>query len=181
MIGIDEVGRGSWAGPLVVCAARLNKPINGLKDSKLFSKKRREELFVHIEKNCDIGVGWVSADEIDDIGLSAALYYAAGCALAELSPTSEEVVIDGSIQLLPAYEASTVRIKADNTVPAVSAASIYAKVIRDNWMCSQDSVYAAYDFWHNVGYGTLRHRKAIEQYGITPLHRTSFSLPSRIV
>ena len=82
MVGIDEVGRGAWAGPLLVCAARLNEPIDGLKDSKLLSSKKRTEITEIILKKADIGYGWISAAEIDDIGLCAALRLATTKALA---------------------------------------------------------------------------------------------------
>jgi ribonuclease HII len=179
MIGVDEVGRGSWAGPLVVCAVRLRTPVDGLADSKLLSKKRRESLYSEIISGNDFSLGWVSADEIDDIGLSAALKLAAAIALEGLDPKDEDVIVDGTIQFYPNYQRSTTLIKADMKVPAVSAASIVAKVIRDNWMYAQDTAYPQYGFGSHVGYGTAQHKIAIETYGITSLHRKSFSLPKQ--
>ena len=180
MIGVDEVGRGSWAGPLVVCAVRLKTPIDGLADSKLLSKKRREALFQQIISTNEYSLGWVSADDIDDIGLGSALKLAAAIALDGLSPTGdEEVIVDGNIQFYPEYAHAKTVIKADMKIPAVSAASIVAKVIRDNWMAEQDIKYPQYGFAAHVGYGTASHKAAIETYGITHLHRTSFSLPKQ--
>lgn len=179
MIGVDEVGRGSWAGPLVVCAVRLTEPINGLADSKLLSKKRRETLYLEIIKHNDYCLGWVSADEIDDIGLSASLKLAAALALSGLNPQDEQVIVDGTIQFYPSYIQAETLVKADTKIPAVSAASIVAKVLRDEWMAEQEDKYPRYGFSNHVGYGTLQHRQAIETLGLTPLHRKSFSLPKQ--
>lgn len=177
MIGIDEVGRGSWAGPLVVGAVRLHSVVPGLADSKQLTKKRREQLYEEICAVADVGLGWIAADEIDDIGLSGALRLAAAIALSELDPSDEPVIIDGNSNFLPAYMNVRTIIKADTTVPAVSAASIVAKVARDRWMAQLQLQYPYYDFLHNVGYGTARHRAAITIYGLTRLHRQSFALP----
>jgi ribonuclease HII len=180
MIGVDEVGRGSWAGPLVVCAVRLRTPIEGLADSKMLSKKRREELYNKIISSNEYSLGWVSADDIDDIGLIQALKLAAAIALDGLSPTiDEEIVVDGNIQFYPDNANAITIVKADTKIPAVSAASIVAKVIRDNWMESQDSKYPLYGFAKHVGYGTQHHKSAIETYGLTALHRRSFRLPNQ--
>jgi ribonuclease HII len=179
MIGVDEVGRGSWAGPLVVCAVRLRTPVVGLADSKLLSKKHRESLFAEIIAGNDYSLGWISADEIDDIGLSASLKLAAAIALEGLNPANEEVIVDGTIQFYPDYANATTLIKADMKVPAVSAASIVAKVLRDRWMENQDNNYPLYGFGKHVGYGTALHKAAVQAYGLTALHRKSFRLPNR--
>lgn len=178
MIGIDEVGRGSWAGPLVVCAARLLHPIKGLADSKTLSAKKRIEICDTIYKHADIGLGWVSADEIDDIGLSAALRLATTKALSELViAPDEQIVIDGTVSFIPDYANVVMIPKADNTVEVVSAASIAAKVARDTRMYELAGQYSNYGFENNVGYGTAFHRQAILHYGTTTLHRRSFRLP----
>ncbi len=178
MIGIDEVGRGSWAGPLVVCATRLHKTIDGLADSKTLSAKKREKLFELIVMGADIGYGWVSADEIDDIGLSAALKLATCKALTEIGINDgEEIIIDGTVSFIPEYTNVTLLPKADTKIPTVSAASIAAKVTRDARMVELAQRYPDYGFDAHVGYGTKQHREAIATRGYTVLHRHSFRLP----
>ena len=176
MIGVDEVGRGAWAGPLLVCAARLRQPIDGLTDSKLLSAKKRQYYAKIIIKQADIGYGWVLASELDSIGLSAALRLATARALAELAPnTAEVIIIDGTVNFAPEYNSQTL-IKADLSVPAVSAASIVAKVARDKHMAEFAKKFPNYGFEKHVGYGTAQHRAAIAQYGYTPEHRRSFKI-----
>lgn len=180
ILGIDEVGRGPWAGPLVIGAVVLGgMQIEGLTDSKKLSKKRREMLDAEIrEKASGFGLGWVSAVEIDAIGLSAALRLATRRAVEQVHATYSEIVIDGTINFLDGTtkgEYVTTMKKADLLVPSVSAASIIAKVARDRYMSEQDSVYSGYKFASHVGYGTAVHRAAIEKFGVTPLHRLSFA------
>jgi len=176
MIGIDEVGRGAWAGPLLVCAARLHQPVGGLKDSKLLSAKKRQELSAQILLVADIGYGWVPAAELDSIGLAAAMRLATERAIIAIQPQqNEEIIIDGSVNFAPQFGATTL-VKADQTVPAVSAASIVAKVARDAYMTKLDSSYPAYGFANHVGYGTAAHAKAIAKYGLCVEHRTSFKI-----
>lgn len=180
ILGIDEVGRGPWAGPLVVGAVVLGGVmIDGLTDSKKLSKKRREELDSIIrEKTTGIGLGWVSAAEIDDIGLSAALVLATTRAVEQIKMPYHEIIIDGTVNFLKETTKGryvTTMKKADLLVPAVSAASIVAKVARDAYMTEQDSIYPGYGFKSHVGYGTAMHIKAIETLGITPLHHLSIA------
>ena len=178
MIGVDEVGRGSWAGPLVVCAARLHGSIEGLADSKMLSAKKRTQLFALIVEMADIGYGWVSADEIDDIGLSAALKLATVKALTEIGINEdEEIIIDGTVSFIPDYKNVTLLPKADIKIPTVSAASIAAKVTRDARMAELAQRYPGYGFDEHVGYGTKQHREAMAVRGYTILHRLSFRLP----
>lgn len=180
ILGIDEVGRGPWAGPLVVGAVVLGgATIEGLTDSKKLTKKQRERLDIEIrEKATGIGLGWVEAATIDEIGLSQALVLATRLAVEQIMVPYHEIIIDGTVNFL----SSTVKgryvktlKKADLLVPSVSAASIIAKVARDNFMIVQDSIYPGYGFKSHVGYGTAGHIAAIDKLGVTPLHRLSFT------
>ncbi len=180
ILGIDEVGRGPWAGPLVVGAVVLGgAEIIGLTDSKKLTKKRREELDIVIRQQASaVALGWVSAQEIDDIGLSAALILATKRAVEQINTAYHEIIIDGTINFLQDTtkgEYVKTMKKADLLIPAVSAASIVAKVARDEYMSQQDKVYPGYGFKSHVGYGTAVHAAAIAALGVTPLHRLSFA------
>jgi ribonuclease HII len=180
ILGIDEVGRGPWAGPLVIGAVVLGgATIEGLTDSKKLSKKRRTELDIIIrEQAAGYGLGWVTAQEIDEIGLSESLKLATRRAVEQVKAPYHEIIIDGTINFLADTSKGqyvTTLAKADLLVPSVSAASIIAKVARDNYMTEQDAIYEGYKFASHVGYGTVVHRGAIEKLGVTPLHRLSFA------
>lgn len=180
IVGIDEVGRGPWAGPLVVGAVTLGDArIDGLTDSKKLTKTKREELSVVILQNAaSYGLGWVDAEEIDKIGLPASLTLATVRALEQITVPYHQIILDGTVNFLKdtgkAPYVTTMK-KADLLISAVSAASIIAKVARDDYMATQDEVYAGYGFASHVGYGTAKHKAAIEQHGLTPLHRRSFA------
>lgn len=180
ILGVDEVGRGPWAGPLVVGAVVLGgTEIPGLTDSKRLSKKRREELDIIIRKKAEaVALGWVDASELDKIGMSEALRLATRRAVEQIRVPYSEIIIDGTINFLSgtgkgAYV--TTLAKADALIPSVSAASIVAKVARDRYMSDQDKIYPRYGFASHAGYGVAKHREAIERLGVTPLHRLSFS------
>ena len=180
ILGVDEVGRGPWAGPLVVGAVVLGgEEIEGLTDSKKLSKKRREELDIMIrEKAKSFGLGWVEASEIDQFGLAEALKVGTVRAVGQIQSSYQEIIIDGTVNFLAGTgkgQYVTLMKKADLLVPSVSAASIIAKVARDNFMTSQDEVYPGYNFKSHAGYGTLAHRQAIDRLGVSPLHRLSFA------
>jgi ribonuclease HII len=174
-VGIDEVGRGCWAGPLVAGAVILNKSINGLKDSKKLSKKQREGLALEIEAQAAaIGLGWVPADKLDEIGLTAAVKLAMQRALARITVNYEEIIIDGNLNFLSENPKTKAVIRADDSVPAVSAASIVAKVARDNYMAEIAEKYPDYGFQNHVGYGTALHLERLKLHGVSDLHRQSF-------
>lgn len=180
ILGIDEAGRGPWAGPLVVGAVVLGgAEIDGLTDSKKLSKKRREALEPEImAKAAGYGLGWVSAAELDEIGMSAALVLASKRAVEQITVSYHEIIIDGTINFLKETSKGqyvTTMPKADLLIPSVSAASILAKVARDRYMTEQDELYPGYKFGSHAGYGTAAHRAAIDHLGVTPLHRMSFA------
>lgn len=177
IIGIDEVGRGAWAGPVVVAAAALGgATIEGLTDSKKLSKKKREAYSLQIKQLAPlIGIGWVSAHDIDLIGIGEALKLAARRALAQCDLRSiEQIIIDGTIRLIDDPRVVTMK-QADLLVPSVSAASVIAKVARDHYMSLCDEVFPGYEWASNVGYGAAAHHEAIKRLGVTPLHRMSFA------
>ena len=189
ILGIDEVGRGPYAGPLVIGACVLGdwqnsenaEWIEKLTDSKKLSAKRREELYVLIkEKALATAAGWVSSAEIDEVGLSEALRLATRRAVEQIQKTKvpfSEIIIDGTMNFLAGTKlekyVSTLK-KGDFLVKEISAASILAKVERDKYMAELDAVYPKYGFGKHVGYGTAAHQKAMEEFGLTPEHRRSF-------
>lgn len=174
-VGIDEVGRGCWAGPVVAGAVILNKSINGLRDSKKLSKKQREQLASEIQiEAAAIGLGWVPAAEIDEIGLTAAVRLAMHRALAQINVDYDEIIIDGNLNFFPGDPKAKAVIKADDSVPAVSAASIIAKVARDEYMAKISKTYPHYGFDRHVGYGTALHLERLKLHGVSELHRRSF-------
>ena len=184
ILGIDEVGRGPLAGPLVVGAVILpeeEKPwLDNLKDSKKLSAKKREALNKIILQEAVTSLGWVPAHELDELGISEALRLAtkrAVKAIQSLHAPFSQIIIDGKINFLsntPLENYTSTLIKADDKIREVSAASIIAKVARDQYMIELATKYPNYDFDKHVGYGTKAHVKAIYEYGLTPEHRKSF-------
>jgi ribonuclease HII len=182
ILGFDEVGRGSWAGPLVVGAVLINDSTASwcepLADSKQLTKSKREALApIILENAAAVGLGWVSPLEIDYIGLGPALHLASRRALAKISAPFDEIIIDGTSNFLaetPLKDRVTVLKKADSLIKSVSAASIVAKVARDEYMRDIASDYPDYGFADNVGYGTKTHREALAKFGPTDIHRYSY-------
>jgi ribonuclease HII len=174
-VGIDEVGRGCWAGPLVVGAVILNEPIAGLRDSKKLTKGRREKLATEIEaRAAAIGLGWSQPNEIDELGLTAAITLATKRALERIAMEYDRIIIDGNLNYLQGNPKARAVIKADDSVPAVSAASIIAKVARDKYMSEIAGSYPDYGFTRHVGYGTALHLERLKLHGASDLHRRSF-------
>ncbi|MBO7657432.1 ribonuclease HII [Candidatus Saccharibacteria bacterium] len=189
ILGIDEVGRGPLAGPLVVGAVILPVDADGsrpewveeLRDSKKLSVKKREALSEVILKEATAcGLGWVAASEIDEVGISQALVLATSRAVKSvqgLHAAFSQIVIDGKVNFLRETKLSdfvSTMPKADDLVKEVSAASIIAKVARDHYMYDLDTKYPGYGFSSHVGYGTTKHIAAIRELGVTPEHRKSF-------
>jgi ribonuclease HII len=174
-VGIDEVGRGCWAGPLVAGAVILSTSISGLRDSKKLTKLQREKLAPQIHKEAlAVGLGWVTPAEIDGIGLTRAVGLAMERAFAEISAEYDELIIDGNINYFPQDARAKAVVKADDSVPAVSAASIVAKVARDKYMAELGGKYAGYGFEKHVGYGTSVHIAALKLLGVSDIHRLSY-------
>lgn len=179
ILGIDEAGRGPWAGPLVVGAVVLGCEIDGLNDSKKLTKKRREQLeLIILEKAQAAAIGWVSAAELDEVGMSEALRLATRRAVEQITVPYHEIIIDGTINFLrdtPKGDYVTILPKADALIPSVSAASIIAKVARDRYMTELGEKHPEYGFKNHAGYGVAKHRETIERIGVIDEHRLSFA------
>ncbi|MDT3740927.1 MAG: ribonuclease HII [Candidatus Kapabacteria bacterium] len=174
--GVDEAGRGPLAGP-VVAAAVIMEPttlITGLNDSKKMTDKNRRKLFEIIYKNAlDVSVGFVDAEEIDEINILQAAVKAMKIALNGLRVVPQHILIDGNY--FTEYDIPyTTIVKGDGISVSIAAASIIAKVTRDDWMIKQSLLYPRYGFDKHKGYPTDFHFQAIEKYGLCPLHRKSF-------
>lgn len=175
IVGIDEVGRGCWAGPLVAGAVLLGEPIAGLKDSKKLSKKQREKLDAEIRVSAlGYGLGWVTPAEIDELGLTKAVGLAMERALSYITQAYSELIVDGNYNYFAGNPLARAVIGADNLVPAVSAASIIAKVARDKFMADAATTFPGYAFEKHVGYGTKAHASALQTLGLCDMHRRSF-------
>lgn len=174
--GVDEAGRGPLAGP--VCAAAVILPreaeIPGLNDSKKLSDKKRRELFPIIkEKAICYGIGLASHEEIDEINILQATYLAMERALAQLVVTPQQVLIDGNRTKDFGLPVKTV-VHGDSLSMSIAAASVLAKVTRDDLMLEMANEYPQYGFEIHKGYGTKAHYEALRTYGVCPIHRNSF-------
>ena len=174
--GVDEVGRGALAGPVVVAAVILNQndSIEGVKDSKLLSENKRRILAKKIQQTAiSISIGWSSSSEIDELGITKAQQVAAIRALNNLSIPVTAIHLDGTYDYIGNGYDVTLLPKGDNLCLSIASASIIAKVYRDNFMKLNSSKYPEYDFLNNVGYGTKKHLDALKS-SYSPLHRISF-------
>lgn len=180
IVGIDEVGRGPWAGPLVFGAVVLgDSSIEGLTDSKKLTKVRRMLLDEQIRSRAKAwALGWVHANELDAAGLSEACRLACRRALEQITVPYDGIIIDGTVNFLEGTGKGpyvTTMKQADLLVPSVSAASVIAKVARDAFMADQDARYPGYGFGSHAGYGTKAHAAALARLGPSSLHRRSFA------
>lgn len=175
--GVDEVGRGCLAGPVVAAAVILdpNRPIKGLRDSKKLSAKKRDELAEEIkEKALAWSVAAMGPEVIDKINILQATLEAMKAAVEKLPVEPDFVQVDGN--KLPKWKwLSEAVVKGDDKVEWISAASIIAKTTRDAYMGKIAERYPQYGFEHHVGYGTAEHLKALKAYGPTPIHRKTFA------
>lgn len=175
--GVDEVGRGPLAGPVVAAAVILNptQRIHGLADSKTLTTRQREALFPIIQENALAwAVGRAEVEEIDRLNIFQAGLLAMQRAVLALAITPRHVQIDGMHCPQLAYSMEAI-IDGDQIMANISAASIIAKVLRDREMCTWHEVYPQYNFASHKGYATLQHRQALKRWGPCPLHRSSFA------
>lgn len=175
--GVDEVGRGPLAGPVVAAAVVLDpqEPIDGLCDSKKLTPSRREKLDVLIrEKSLSWSIGRAEVEEIDAINILQASLLAMKRAIESLEIKPDWVLVDGNRLPDIPHKAEAI-IKGDSLVPAISAASIIAKVARDREMSELDAIYPGYGLAQHKGYPTKAHLNALLNLGVTSLHRKSFS------
>ena len=174
--GIDEVGRGPLAGPVVAGAVILPKDcdILYLNDSKQLSEKKREELYaVIMEKAIATGLGFVAPQRIDEINILQATYEAMREAVSKLEP-QPDLLLNDAVTIPGILVKQVPIIKGDAKSVSIAAASIIAKVTRDRLMVDYDTVYPEYGFASNKGYGAKAHLDALKKYGPTPIHRQSF-------
>ncbi len=176
VVGVDEVGRGSWAGPLMVGAAVLpsSRRVYGVRDSKMLSEAGRERLFDRVAAWCRAwAVGAASQEECDDLGMADAQRLAARRAVEGLGLAPDQVLVDGNWDFV-GIGATRRIVRGDATCLSISAASILAKVTRDRLMRREAPHYPGYDFEYNKGYPCPRHRMALQAYGPTAIHRRSW-------
>jgi len=181
--GVDEAGRGPLAGPVVAAAVILDplNPINGLADSKKLTALRRESLFSEIQARalcCSIALATV--EEIDRLNILQATLLAMKRAVEGLRITPSRVLVDGNQLPRLAMFAEAI-VKGDALVPAISAASILAKVYRDRWCADYDQQFPLYGFARHKGYGTVAHLAALRLHGACPQHRRSFAPVTKVL
>lgn len=173
--GVDEVGRGPLAGPVIAAAVILKAPLEGVKDSKKLSEKQREAWVPRIQTEAlAYAYGRVECHEIDALNIHVATLLAMQRAIEALSIIPDEVWVDGLHAPHTSLPVRTI-VRGDQTVPAISAASILAKVLRDNEMKVLALQYPHYGFEKHKGYPTAYHLAQLQQHGVSPIHRRSFA------
>ncbi len=181
--GVDEVGRGPLAGDVVTAAVILDpsNPVEGLRDSKKLSESRRDELAIIIrEKAIAWSIARASVAEIDELNILQASLLAMKRAVEALTPQPGYVLVDGNRLPQWSYPSEPV-VKGDDRVPAIAAASILAKVQRDNELVALEQQYPGYGFAAHKGYPTAAHLHALQSLGVTPVHRRSYAPVRRII
>ncbi|MFI5043600.1 MAG: ribonuclease HII [Acidimicrobiales bacterium] len=177
VVGMDEVGRGAWAGPLTIAAAVLPKDrrVYGVRDSKQLTERRREELFDRVRDWCSaVAVGHASHTECDELGMSEAQRLAARRALDGLGVEPDVVLLDGKWDFVGGGRTRTI-VKGDASCLTIAAASMVAKVTRDRIMRAEAENFPGYDFELNKGYPCPRHKLALKGYGATSIHRRTWA------
>lgn len=175
--GVDEVGRGSWAGPLTVAVAVIprGRRIYKVRDSKMLNEHEREALYERVATWCTAwGIGHASPEECDRLGMSAAQRLAARRAIDALGVVPDRILVDGRWDFVGTGNTRMI-VGGDATSLSIAAASILAKVTRDRMMRTMSSTFPGFDFDRNKGYPCPRHRAALAASGPTPIHRTSWS------
>ena len=184
--GIDEAGRGPWAGPVVAAAVVLNQSKMpdelrfGIKDSKVISSAKRERLFSLLRLHTEIGVGRAEVTEIDETNILNATFMAMRRALQALSISVDIALVDGNQAPNLPCKVETL-VKGDSLSLSIAAASIVAKVHRDREMAMLAKTFPGYGWEKNAGYGTKEHREALARIGVTPHHRKTFSPVAKII
>lgn len=188
IVGIDEVGRGPIAGPVVVCSfCSTSQDLVGIlenialpiRDSKKLTKKQREKWFEYLlsckkEGKCDFAVSLVQADQIDKMGIVKCIQKALDSSLDKITLQTPQIFLDGGLKARKEHKNQETIIKGDETYPVISLASIIAKVSRDRLMEKYAIEFPNYGFEKNAGYGTKAHYEAIKKYGLTLIHRKTF-------
>jgi len=180
--GVDEAGRGPWAGPVYSAAVILNDNNipEGINDSKKLSEKKRNSIYLEIISNHIYGVGIADVDEIDKLNILGATLLSMERAVNNLSTNPDFVLIDGNHEPKIEIDSESI-IKGDTKSLSIAAASIIAKVERDEFMRQLDAQYPAYNWKKNKGYGTKDHQNALKTHGVTKYHRKSFSPVRKIL
>ena len=179
--GVDEVGRGPWAGPVITCAVVLknstlpNEILSVLDDSKKLTDKKRQALYLPLKEHCHYAIGECSVAEIDKYNILQATMIAMTRAIESLKTPFVGVLIDGNHIPENLSVPAKCIIKGDSISLSIAAASVLAKVYRDTLMKNLAKEHPYYGWDTNAGYGTKTHKAGIEEYGITPHHRTSFA------
>ncbi len=173
--GVDEAGRGPWAGPVVAAAVILDMDAvpQGIDDSKALTRARREVLFEALRGSATIGVGQAGVDEIERLNILAAALLAMARAVEDLGAVPGHVLIDGAYAPALPCPATTL-VGGDRRSLSIAAASIVAKVTRDRIMARLAADHPGYGWERNAGYGTAEHRAALDRLGVTPHHRRTF-------
>ena len=177
IIGVDEVGRGPLAGPVVAAAVILNPDIclKEINDSKKISKKKRNNVFFKIINHSKFAIGFSSVEEIEKYNILQASLTAMKRAVTSLRTLKSTILVDGIHSFDKKNKKILTFVKGDQQFPSIAAASILAKVLRDNYMCILAKKYKGYGWEKNSGYGTSEHMGAMKKFGLTPLHRKNFA------